>query len=187
MPRGRIYVAILVTLLAILVIKSAIVKPAINTTLDKPAAATEAASTSPDRRAAPEMSLALETGKPGVPLSALKGKVIILDFWATWCGPCRQSIPDLQKLYVKYHSQGLEVVGISVDGSPAPVPEAVKQLGMTYPVVMANDIPDIRTKFQFSGIPQLYVVDRKGRIAGELAGYDPSRDIEPAIKKLLEE
>src|SRR4029078_98896 len=98
------------------------------------------------------------------------GRVVVLDFWATWCGPCRETIPDLEKVYQKYHSKGLEVFGISVDESKEPVPAAVKDLGITYPVAMASDIPDIRGKYSFDAIPAFFVIDKKGRIAAAIKG-----------------
>ena len=176
MPRGRLYVIVLITLVIILAINNALMKPI------KRSSTPHAA-----RQDAPELTLPLEAGKPAVALSSLKGKVVILDFWATWCGPCRESIPDVEHLYEKYHGQGLEVVGISMDDTMEPVPQTVKQLGMTYPVVLGRDIPDLRSKFEVRGIPQMYVVDKQGQIAAAFEGYDPSRDMEAEIKPLLAE
>src|SRR5207302_6862438 len=112
-------------------------------------------------------------------------KVVILDFWATWCGPCRDTIPEIEQLYKKYHAEGLEVIGISVDDTPEPVPAAVKELGMTYPVVQATDIPDIRSKFVFNSIPQLYIIDRQGRVAASVTGFGD--DLESRVAPLLKE
>jgi len=182
MPRGRLYIILLVALVAMLAINNALMRPS------KPgpmAAASQAPGT--QRADAPALDIPLEAGKPTVPLSSFKGKVVVLDFWATWCGPCRQSIPDLEKLYKKYHSQGLEVIGVSVDDSWDPVPASIKELGITYPVVLSSNIPGIRSAFQFTGIPQMYLVDKNGRIGGSYEGYDPSRDLEAEIKPLLAE
>ena len=176
MPRGRLYVIALVSLLAILAINTAI--------RNSGAPAARPGSTS-ERQDAPELSLPIEPGKPAVLLSSLKGKVVLLDFWATWCGPCRDSIPDVENLYKKYHSKGLEVIGISVDHTPEPVPAAVAQLGMTYPVVQAADIPEIRSKFQFDSIPQLYVIDKQGRVAASITGA--TGDFEAQITPFLAE
>jgi thiol-disulfide isomerase/thioredoxin len=176
MPRGRLYVIMLVSLIAILAIKTALVKPG-GSYAHKESIV--------DRADAPDLTLPLGPGQPAVNLADLKGKVVVLDFWATWCGPCRESIPDLEKLYEKYHSKGLEVYGISVDDYKDPVPKAVKDLGMTYPVVMASDIPDIRSKFQFNAIPQFYVIDKKGRIGASISGA--GGDIESEVTPFLEE
>jgi len=182
MPRGRLYVIALIVLVAMLAINNALMRP------PKQAGAVAAPTSSTVARAqAPELNLPLQPGKPAVALSSLKGKVVILDFWATWCGPCRESIPELEKLYEKYHAEGLEVVGISVDDSADVLPAAIKQLGMTYPVVLAGNIPDLRNKFQFNAIPQMYVLDKNGRQAANYDGYDPTLDLEGAIKPLLAE
>jgi cytochrome c biogenesis protein CcmG/thiol:disulfide interchange protein DsbE len=182
MPRGRLYVIALIALVTMLAINNALMRPR------KPVATTtEAAAPTVARAEAPELSLPLEPGKPSVTLASLKGKVVILDFWATWCGPCRESIPELEKLYTKYHAQGLEVVGVSVDDSADVLPAAIKALGMTYPVVLANNVPDIRNKFKFESIPQMFVVDKQGRQAANYEGFDPTLDLEAAIKPLLAE
>ncbi len=175
MPRGRLYVIALVSVIAVLAVNSALKLP------NRPPE--PQAAESGKRQPAPELSLPLEPGKPAVLLSSLKGKVVLLDFWATWCGPCRESIPELEALYKKYHSKGLEVIGISVDNTPEPVPTAVKELGMTYPVVQATDIPDVRSKFQFNSIPQLYVIDKQGRVATAIngAGGDFEGQITPFL------
>lgn len=161
MPRGRLYAIALIVLITILAINSALRKTSVQAAAPGPTG---------QRQAAPELSLPLQAGKPPVLLSSLKGKVVLLDFWATWCGPCRESIPELQNLYEKHHGSGLEVVGISVDNTSEPVPAAVAELGMKYPVVMAKDIPDIRSKFEFHSIPQLYVIDKQGRVAASITG-----------------
>lgn len=184
MSRGQIYVVALIAVVALLAIQNALLKPNVG---ERPKSASGAGVSEPPRDPAPALLLPITPGKPGVSLSSMKGKVVVLDFWATWCGPCRQAIPDLEAVYKKYHSAGLEVIGISVDETPAPVPAAVRDLKMTYPVVMAMDIPDLRGKFEFQGIPQMYVVDKQGRIARSLPGYDPTRDIEAEIAPLLKE
>jgi len=176
MPRGRLYVIVLVSLITILAIKTALVKPG-GSAVKKIAVA--------ERPDAPALTLRFDPGQPAVNLADLKGKVVVLDFWATWCGPCRESIPDLEKVYQKYHSKGLEVYGISVDQTKEPVPAAVKELGMTYPIAMASDLPDIRSKFSFNGIPMMYVIDKKGRIAAAIEGA--GGDIESEITPFLNE
>jgi thiol-disulfide isomerase/thioredoxin len=178
MTRGRWYVVALVSLVAVLAINSALMRGPRQSSAKAPG---------PERLDAPEVSLPLRPGQPAVPLSSLKGKVVVLDFWATWCGPCRQSIPELEKLYRKYQSQGLEVIGVSVDDTAEPVPAAVKELGMTYPVVLAKDIPDLRSKFVFESIPQMFIIDKTGKQAEAIPGYSPDRDLEPTIKQYLAE
>ena len=172
MPRGRIYVGALVLFILAIIFRSAMVQPT----------RTSSRSIKPEeRKAAPDLPLQLERDAPPVLLSSLKGKVVLLDFWATWCGPCRQSIPQLEKLYAKYHPEGLEVVGISIDETAAPVPAAIAELGMTYPVVQAFDIPGIASRYDFTAIPQAYLIDKKGRIAGVLTGSNEDPALQVAV------
>ncbi len=142
-----------------------------------------------ETKVAPEIALPLKKGAAPVALSAWKGKVVILDFWATWCAPCRASIPEIERIYKKYHEKGLEVVGISVDepGTAAGIPAAVAELGMTYPVVLYTDIPDVRTKYDFNGIPQLYLIDKKGNISDSISGLDESGSLDAKVEALLNE
>ena len=140
-------------------------------------------------QAAPEIALPVKRGAPPVPLSAWKGKVVLLDFWATWCGPCRESIPEIELIYQKYHAKGLEVVGISTD-APSDVPKiaaAMKKLGMTYPVVLSSDIPDIETKYEHPGLPHMFLIDKKGNISDSITGYRPGSNLDAKVEALLNE
>ncbi len=134
-------------------------------------------------------------------LASLKGKVVILDFWASWCGPCRMSMPHLEKLYKKYNTKGLEVIGVSQDGPDNPSPsdtiaaektavDAAKEIGITYPIMLASSSPSLLTTYPHDGIPALYVLDKKGRLAYKEEGFDPETgltDVEAAVQKLLKE
>src|SRR5437016_8335720 len=82
---------------------------------------------------APEIGVRTKAGS--VKLSDLKGKVVLLDFWATWCGPCRMSIPGIERLYEKNHARGFEVLGISKDDNAAgpAIASFIKEMGMKYP------------------------------------------------------
>jgi thiol-disulfide isomerase/thioredoxin len=140
-------------------------------------------------KAAPDFLLEEISGAK-VSLIGLKGKVVIIDFWATWCPPCLMSIPELVELQEKYKQSGLTIVGISVD-DPGELSD--KDLGafsekrrINYPVVRA----DARVlKDYFAGddnmaIPTLFLVDRQGMIAEKKVGFAPG-SVEKAIKKLL--
>ncbi len=117
-------------------------------------------------------------------LSSLKGKVIILDFFATWCPPCRQEIPDFIQLKKDYEKKGLEIVGISLDKSESTVKEFYDKNGMNYIVVMGNN--DIGDKYGgVSGIPTTFIIDRKGDIVNKHIGFTTKEDFELEIKKLF--
>ena len=132
---------------------------------------------------APEFSLTDITGKP-LKLSDFQGKVILLDFWATWCGPCRIEIPGFIQLQKRYAEQGFTMIGISMDDSPEPVVDFYRQLQMNYPVAVGND----RLGELYGGMPGLpttFVIGRDGRIyAKHVGAYDLSV-FEAEIKTLL--
>ncbi len=133
---------------------------------------------------APDFTLPTVDGKQ-LKLSDYKGKVVILDFWATWCPPCRKGIPDLIELKKKYGSKGLEVIGISLDTeTKGQVAGFVKTNGMNYPVVYGN-----QTVTQLYGgieaIPTTFVIDKQGKIVANYQGLMPSSTYENHIKKLL--
>jgi len=114
-----------------------------------------------------------------------KGKVVILDFWATWCPPCRAEIPGFIELQKKYQVQGLAVVGVSVDqaGSGA-VKSFAEKMGMNYPVVLAD--AKIADAFGgIAGIPATFIIDRAGRIVKQHLGFTEKAEIETEIKPLL--
>ena len=133
---------------------------------------------------APDFTLPTIDGKQ-LKLSDYKGKVVIIDFWATWCPPCRKGIPDLIELKKKYGSKGLEVIGISLDtDTKAQVAGFAKTQGMNYPVVYGN-----QTVAQLYGgieaIPTSFVIDKQGKIVASYQGLMPSSTYESHIKKLL--
>jgi len=126
-------------------------------------------------------------------LAAFRGKVVILDFWATWCGPCRMEIPGFINLQNKYRNRGLEIVGVSIDpisprgnpgGAPAVAP-FMQQSGINYTVIMVNS-PGALSGYDVSrGIPTTYVIDREGRIVRSYVGVQPMSSFENDINQLL--
>jgi len=143
----------------------------------------------PQDNYAPDLTMPIGKNGANVQLSDLKDHVVLLDFWATWCGPCRMSIPELQHLHEKYRDKGLVVIGLSTDNdsSRKEVPRMKKELGMTYATAFTDDIPDVRSKFVFVSLPMLYVIDRKGVIREKINGYDPNSTLEDKVVKLLNE
>lgn len=132
--------------------------------------------------AAPAFSLPDLTGK-AVPLSDFRGKVVVLDFWATWCPPCRREIPDFIDLQRTYGPRGLQIVGIALD-EPEKVEAFVRQNGMDYPVLMGSD--EVAALYGgIDGIPTTFLIDRQGKIAARFEGFRPKSVFEEEIKKLL--
>ena len=133
---------------------------------------------------APEFSLEkIEGGR--ISLSELKGNVVIVDFWATWCPPCVKEIPEFIELYKTYNSQGFVMVGISVDrGGPGVVKQFVEKNSVNYPVVMA-DMDVVNAYEVFAGIPTTFIIDRQGNIVEKVIGYQSKDFFEEHIKKLL--
>jgi peroxiredoxin len=137
-----------------------------------------------DRKPAPDFSLKDADGK-AVRLSDYKGKVVLLDFWATWCGPCRIEIPWLKEFQRKYKDRGFEVVGVSMDddGWQAVKPFAA-ELGINYRLVIGDD-----TTAQLYGgvdaLPTTFVIDRDGKIAAVHVGLTSKSEIEHGIEEVL--
>ncbi len=114
-----------------------------------------------------------------------KHKVVVLDFWATWCGPCRSEIPGYVALQQKYAADGLVVVGVSVDqGGPGVVRKFVADEKISYPVVLADD----RIVEAFGGveaIPTTFIIDRDGVVRYRKVGAMPPGEFEAVVKRFL--
>ena len=133
---------------------------------------------------APDFELADLSGKK-VRLSDFKGKVVILDFWATWCGPCRMEIPHFVRLQSKYRAQGLAIVGLSLDadGEKSVRPFADEH-DVNYTMLLANG-ETANLYGGVVGIPTTFVLDRQGRIVKKFIGVMPPEAFEEAIRPLL--
>ena len=123
-----------------------------------------------------------------VKLASFKGKPIVLNFWATWCGPCRAEIPSLVELNRKYSEEGGDVVilGISVDDPVEKLKPYAAQMKMNYPVLVGNGRDDVQDAFgPLWGIPVTVFIDRDGRIAKKHSGIASKEQFEQEIKALL--
>jgi cytochrome c biogenesis protein CcmG/thiol:disulfide interchange protein DsbE len=133
---------------------------------------------------APNFSLSTGDGKT-VALSKLRGQVVVVNLWATWCGPCRSEIPGMLEVYNQYRSKGLEIVGISLDRDGWRVVNPfVEKMKITYPVVLGNG----QVAEAYGGIeaiPTTFVVDRKGNVAARHVGYLSKAEFEKIVKKAL--
>jgi len=121
-------------------------------------------------------------------LSNFRGKVVVLDFWATWCPPCRASLPFFENIHKKYKDKGLVVVGVSVDMSDRVVKKFVESKGLTYLILLDKDnlVSDLYNVFS---IPTTIIIDKNGNIVTKKVGFNKSyeRYYEETVKKLLEE
>jgi thiol-disulfide isomerase/thioredoxin len=143
----------------------------------------QAALTAGDHPQAPTISLTAIDGKR-LDLADYKGKVVVLDFWATWCGPCREEIPGFTVLQEKYASQGFSVIGISMDDEPGPVAQFYKEFRMNYPVAVGNQ----RIGELYGGIfglPTTFLIGRDGRIYAKHTGGINPAIIEGEVQQLL--
>ena len=132
----------------------------------------------------PDFTLKASDGQP-VNLYKLKGKVVIINFWATWCPPCRAEIPDFVSLSETYKGRGVAFVGISLDDKGwAVVKPFIAKNKITYPIVL----DDGKTQAAYGGIeyiPTTFILDRTGRIVDKVVGGIQKADLENKIKRLL--
>lgn len=143
-----------------------------------------------------EMASKVQAGKP-VPfisypdqngkqqsLDKYKGNYLLIDFWASWCGPCRAAIPKVKELYVTHHPKGFNVLSISIDDSREAWRKAMKDEKMPWEQLLSPDKDQTMKQFQFGGIPTLYLIDPNGNIIKSFTGYSP--EAEKEIKSILE-
>jgi thiol-disulfide isomerase/thioredoxin len=136
--------------------------------------------------------------KPGMPVPAVsypddngklqgfeqyKGKYLLVDFWASWCGPCRAAVPKVKELYAKYKDKGFEVVSISIDDNKKAWQKAMKEEGMPWQQWLSPNKNKTMQKFLFSGIPTLYLINKEGKIVSSYTGYSPN--VEQKIAELM--
>lgn len=135
-------------------------------------------------QAAPDFDLPGASGP--VKLSALRGKVVYVDFWASWCGPCKQSFPWMNEMQTKYGAQGLTVVGINVDKNRTDAESFLKGTPAKFSVAY-DDKGTAPTAYQIKGMPSSYLVDRDGKIIATHAGFraDESAALEGKLRAAL--
>ncbi len=132
---------------------------------------------------------ALHNWHPGLQLAELKGKVVLLVFWATWCGPYRMEMPELIQLYDKYHAQGLEVLGLSTEVQDMRPQgyfnDFISKMGVDYPMALAGT--ETIADYGIQGIPAVFFIDKKGKVALSFVGVHPKEDFISVIDQLLKE
>lgn len=134
---------------------------------------------------APDWELKTLDGKP-LSLKSLRGKVVILDFWASWCGPCKMAMPGLEKLHQRFKDKPVAIVGVNCREKSDPTEAAgrvVKDLGLNYTQVIGGD--DVAKTYLVKGIPCFYVIDTEGKIVYATSGWQPQHD--EMIAQFIEE
>lgn len=119
---------------------------------------------------APDFSLMDIEGKH-YSLSEQNGNIVVLEFWATWCSPCKDSIPELASLHEKYKDKGVVILGLSVDDNASPLKPFREEHNIPYTILF--DDKDISRLYKIQSIPATFVIDRKGRIISKHSGYSP--------------
>jgi cytochrome c biogenesis protein CcmG/thiol:disulfide interchange protein DsbE len=135
-------------------------------------------------RLAPDFTLPQLDGQD-LRLSSYRGKIVLLDFWATWCDPCREETPHLVELQQKYGDRGLQIIGVSMDDSPEPVRPFYQQFHMNYPVVMGT----AKTGELYGGVlglPIAFLIGRDGIIYAKHVGATDAAAFEKDIESLLQ-
>ncbi|MGO8793718.1 MAG: TlpA disulfide reductase family protein [Candidatus Sulfotelmatobacter sp.] len=134
---------------------------------------------------APDFSLASLDGK-SMRLSDLRGKAVLLNFWATWCGPCKIEMPWFVDLQNQYGGQGLQIVGVAMDdASKEDIGKFAKSMGVNYPILIGTEaVGD-----QYGGVPALpetFVIGRDGKLVDKIIGLKGKAEIEEDVKKALD-
>lgn len=132
---------------------------------------------------APEFTLKDVNGR-NVSIASLRGKVVLINFWATWCPPCRAEMPSMNRLYREYKGKGLEVLAISTDNSASKVKDYISKNSLSFQVLMDDNIKVARQYKVFS-LPTTFLIDRNGIIVDRFLGEQDW--ISPELKKRIEE
>ena len=136
---------------------------------------------------APQFSLAARGGKT-VNLAQYKGQVVMINFWATWCGPCRQEMPLLESIYKKYNKMGFTLLGVNVEPDPKAADGWLKATPVSFPILFDTK-SEVSKMYEVAGMPSTVIVDRKGNVRVIHRGYKPGDEnvYQDNIRKLVRE
>ncbi len=135
-------------------------------------------------RTAHDFTLKIFDSTSSLTLSQFRGKVVLVDFWISWCPICQMDMPNLVKLYESYHADGLEIIGICYDDDLESARDLMKKLNLHYPIVIGND--EVAKKYKWwAGKPATIVINRDGKIVDELRGVRSYMKLEKAIENIM--
>ena len=136
---------------------------------------------------APQFTLSARGGRD-VSLTQYHGQVVMINFWASWCGPCRTEMPLLENIYKKYHKAGFTLLGVNVEPDSKAAEGFLKQTSVSFPVIYDKD-STVSKAYDVSGMPSTVIIDRKGNIRVLHRGYKPGDENEylDKIRSLVRE
>ena len=136
---------------------------------------------------APDFTLHAADGR-NVRLDELRGQVVLVNFWATWCGPCRSEMPHLDQLYQKYHKSGFVLLGVNIDDNPATALSTAQKLNVSFPILLDTD-KKVSKLYNLTDMPSTVVIDRDGKMRFLHRGYRDGveADYDQQIRSLLKE
>jgi peroxiredoxin len=138
-------------------------------------------------QAAPDFTLKSLEGR-NLRLDEYKGQVVLINFWASWCGPCRQELPLLDRINARYHDAGFAVLGVNVEGQMGPASDMAKKTGVSFPVLV-DENQRVSELYDLEAMPTSVVVDRDGVVKYVHRGYKPGDEAKylEVVKKLIAE
>ncbi len=138
-------------------------------------------------QSAPDFALKSATGD-NLRLSEYRGEVVMINFWATWCGPCRQEMPHLEDLYNRYQRVGFNLLGVNIDDDSRRAMQMVKELGVTFPVLF-DEKKEVSKLYSVEAMPVTLLLDRSGTVRHVHLGYQPGFELKylTEIRALLRE
>jgi len=134
-------------------------------------AATSLASSGLEGQVAPDFALKSSTGE-NLRLSEYRGNVVMINFWATWCGPCRQEMPLLDELYTRYERVGFSLLGVNIDDDSRRAMQMIEDLGVSFPVLF-DARKEVSKLYEVEAMPVTVLVDREGNVRYVHHGYKP--------------